>query len=571
MSHGRMYARNVIQCLSLVFALVACLGPYYSYERTQPNLPGAVKGEVGLWVANGSPMFCSDGAVYFLGSPAPVTFDRVLGDCSFVQLNVVRAFSIMAVVFSGLAFFFASVTDHIISPRSITLIQFSLSVASLISTIIVISTYDEYINPERDGNAHGACELSPAFSGLECSEWSQWGFWFNIGCVCSSSASIIFLFAKLKSLRTDDLHKYASETKVLHMSTMTKLLRFVNFFVILLATLGAYVELNPVSNEYLELTFATVKFSTTSIYTSLWDGSLCWGGGFYDTFKLFGSPENYGDCSHSTIRLVQSFIVISLVLSAFNAIGSDEHARSAFVSAVILVVSLIFELLTLVFLIAAAAIYQIYIFPGRLNENYCSLKGIVGFNGISFGCKQTLGYGAFMLYLAIGVTSASFLLAIMAPIQEMEDLLDAIKQQPTSSCSVSNSSTSDFGELELQAGGDEEEGGRGGTAKATGGDSTLAGVGLVWEPLGALTPAVTHTALTLDTVTPLGGSGTPESETEEKEVELETDTDSDEHVPEVYQGLDRARTEDLWDLGQEEDEENDSTKPFDFATLTVET
>ena len=70
------------------------------------------------------------------------------------------------------------------------------------------------------------------------------------------------------------------------------------------------------------------------------------------------------------------------VLSAFNAIGSDEHARSAFVSAVILVVSLIFELLTLVFLIAAAAIYQIYIFPGRLEENYCSLKGKVGFNGI---------------------------------------------------------------------------------------------------------------------------------------------------------------------------------------------
>ena len=171
-----------------------------------------------------------------------------------------------------------------------------------------------------------------------------------------------------------------------------------------------------------------------------------------------------------------------------------------------------------------------------------------------------------MLYLAIGVTFASFLLAIMAPIQEMEDLLDAIKQQPTSSCSVSNSSSSDFGELELRAGGDEEEGGRGGTAKATGGDSTLAGVGLVWEPLGALTPAVTHTALTLDTATPLEGSGTPESE-----VELETDTDSDEHTPEVYQGLDRARTEDLWDLGQEEDEESGSTKPFDFATLTVET
>ena len=52
-----------------------------------------------------------------------------------------------------------------------------------------------------------------------------------------------------------------------------------------------------------------------------------------------------------------------------------------------------------------------------------------------------------MVYLAIGVTFASFLLAIMAPLQEMEDL----------------------------------------------------------------TPAVTHTALTLDTVTPLGGSGTPEA------------------------------------------------------------
>ncbi|GMH68713.1 hypothetical protein TL16_g04995 [Triparma laevis f. inornata] len=251
-----IYLTKLASCLTLCFALVSCLGPYYSYERIEPNLPGSVKGEVGLWSANGSPMFCDDGAVYFLGSPSPVLFNAPLGNCTTPQLNVLRSFSILAVVFSGIAFLFASTLDQIIAPKTNNLAALALSSAGLISTFIVIGTFSDYVDPTRADNNYGACELSPSFSGLMCDERLEWGFWFNVATALTQVSSICMFSCKLRSLKTDSLHEYAPDQTtalLLHMATFAKVLHFVEFCAILVATFGAYVKVRSCEERSDEL------------------------------------------------------------------------------------------------------------------------------------------------------------------------------------------------------------------------------------------------------------------------------------------------------------------------------
>ncbi|GMH73657.1 hypothetical protein TrLO_g5739 [Triparma laevis f. longispina] len=419
---------NFLLVATTTCALVSCLSPFYSYEAT--NTDGTYGGSVGLFTAVGSPMFCYESNIFFPSTGTRLSFSSTLGECNNTEADVCRAFAIVAVACSGLALFFNAVMDESIHPKVTSLIAFTLSVITCGASLVVILTYVIYL--KNWGNLFGVCDAATT-TFTSCSEYLEWGFWFQIGTCIGALASAVCLVGKTIFVQSDDAATWRN--------VITKTLRFAEFTVILIATFGAYDKLSPVIYSALTAQFGSPNnngFGSTSIYTTLWDGAYCTSDGFYSYYKPDSSANStppttatYGDCTDPTIAIVQIFVVVCLGLSAFNCIGRDNARKSKY-RAYVLLMGLFFELCTLGLVTAAATIYQVYIFPPRLgNTNFCSSMNAfwVAFSTAetSAGCTQTMSYGIILLFVAIFVTFASAVSVIIAPDNEKISLRAALK------------------------------------------------------------------------------------------------------------------------------------------------
>ncbi|GMH89978.1 hypothetical protein TrVE_jg7057 [Triparma verrucosa] len=444
------YICNFFLLATVTCALISCLSPFYSF--TGQNVPngntsGMYGGSVGIWNWWGSPRFCDGGFVFSPsntgGTRGTSLSDGVLyinpnhnlGNCNGTPYTVLQVFSIATVAFSGLSLFFNNVMDEVINPKLNALVSFGFSFLTLGSSLAVILTYIMLVNPSGAfspnvyNNGDGVCAL--VFNGLpRCSEHLEWGFWFQVACAFGSVMSLILLVCKTIFSKTDLVATWRN--------TLTKLLRFMEFCLILVATFAAYDEVTPISENALDIEFqpsALSPFRSEFITTSLWDNALCDNAGFYRYFSLQGlvtasnnNPQNYGDCGTSIILLVQILICVALGLSASTTAGR-HNARKSLRLARKLVLSLIFELFTLGFTVAVATIYILAIYPSRNGMDWCKTINSWWLNKTSqtSGCvSPRLSYGIFVLFVAIGVTFASIMSTSLAPATEKISLRAAL-------------------------------------------------------------------------------------------------------------------------------------------------